>query len=877
MIAVQIYIKKNTLVQSGSVTTANPSPYVLVKNSAASYTTNQYKGHYIKITAGTGLGSIAYIVSNTATELTLQTAIPNDTTTQYEIYRADYQKLDLFSDEKISVTSSVANANDIGKIFTDYSQSFTIPASDRNNQILSHWYESCIDNGYDHRQRYDGFIEIDTQRFKDGNFQLEKANKKNGFIESYSVTFYGNLTQLKDKFKDTKLRDLPTGNLAAAYGTDNYWGLYNHPYNSTEVKNRITATTPQSIYYPLIGTDRKYYYKNGIAGQDVTLASAPIKWNELFPAISMESVFGFIQLCFGVTFTGSFFNLDQWKKLHLYLKNAEKLNYNTEQVLVDYTSIASGSFPEINLATNIVNLNWNFLPSGFSDYQKITSDVYVTPAAGFTNVAYTIYIYRDNLLYRSTQCVGNSSLQLDELNFRDAPNVTHNYYIKVSATADFQFSTQLQIQRRYTTFPPSTPPVNTISNAAANSTTQTIAAKIPLVNFVPDITINDFITGVVKAFNLMIIPIDANTFEFIPLEMYYNAGKTLDITKYVYADDMDIERPKLFKAVNFTYEKSSNILNNAYKGLYNKEYGDLIYNNPNSSESANYDIKLPFENILFEKTVNENFLTASLIDKDLKPYTPKPVLIYRNDVQTLSTPVILTTTGSNTTFSTYNRFSNEYNSLPTDLTYSYLMTMNFSNEQSPWYNVLAPKGLYYRHYKNYIDNLYNIKTRIVKVKALFPASLLASTVTDGVGKKLGIALNDRLIIRNKRYIINNMTTDLTTGEASLELITDYRGLNAASSVGYKSANYDIAQVDKTAQDIEVVVYLNDYDSFGVKAATDFLVYSVSGVQEYKDITFTVSVPFNGSGIDRKDYIGIEYYNDGTLAKTEYIFITQTAI
>jgi hypothetical protein len=340
---------------------------------------------------------------------------------------------------------------------------------------------------------------------------------------------------------------------------------------------------------------------------------------------------------------------------------------------------------------------------------------------------------------------------------------------------------------------------------------------------------------------------------------------------------MDIERPKLFKAVNFQYEKSSNILNNAFKGLYNTEYGDLIYANSNSNENSNYDIKLPFENVLFEKTVGENFLTASIIDKDYKPYTPKPMLFYRNDIQSLSTPIIMTTETGTTTFNSYVRFSNEYNSLPTDLTYSHLMSMNFSNEQSPWYNVLAPQGLYYRHYKNYIDNLYNIKTRIVKVKALLPASLLASTVTGGKGNKLGIALNDRLIIRNKRYIINNFTTDLTTGETNLELITDYRGINAASSVGYRFASMPDIQVDKTAQDIEVIIYKNDYDSFGVKGATNYLIYSTTGLPETNDLLLPISISENTSGVDRYDKVGIEYYKNGILEVTEYIIVLQTAI
>ena len=776
------------------------------------------------------------------------------------------KRLDLFNDEKISVTSAVSNFNDLGKIYTDFSQSFTIPASKKNNKILSHWYESSLDNGYDHRRRYDAYIKIDSVLFKKGNIQLEKANKKNGFIESYTVTFYGNLTQLKDKFKDDKLNTLDFSSL-------------NHTYNSTNIINRINPTSSFLVSYPLIGSRRKFYYKSGASHEDITQTAGAIQWNELFPAVPLWKVFEFIQTKYGVTFTGSFFSLDQWNNLYLYLKNGEVITYTTEQLMVDFNTILAGPFPELNLTTNVLTTNWNFAPTTSPSFSaRITSDIFVTPNSGFGAVNYTVYIFKNDLLYRTYQCIGSSQCQLDDFGYADVQGANYTYTVKISSNSNFDFTTELHYRRSFINhFPSRTSSVVTVR---AGSGSQTTSGRIDLNDYVPDITVNDFITGIIKAFNLMIIPKDVNTFEFLPLEMYYNAGKILDITKYVYADEMDIERPKLFKAINFQYEKSNNILNNAYRGLYNREYGDLIYTNTNSNESANYDIKLPFENVLFEKATGYNFETATLIDKDLKPYTPKPMLIYNNGELrtdlTGSDRFYVTTETGHSHQDNYIRFSNEYNSVPTDLTYTYLMSMNFGNEQSPWYNVLAPQGLYFRHYKNYVDNLYNIKTRVIKCKALFPTSLLNSSVTNGSGRSLGIALNDRLIIRNKRYIINNMTTDLTTGEASLELITDYRGLNAASSVGYRFASYDNVQVDNTAQVLEEVIYLNDYDSFSLKGAENFLVYTPT-LDNVNDISLTVTIPANASGLDRVDRIGIEYYIGGILQTTQYISFTQTAI
>lgn len=771
------------------------------------------------------------------------------------------QRLELFQDEKISVTSSLQNSNDLGKIFTDYSQSFTIPASKSNNEILSHWYESSIDNGYDHRIRYDAYIEIDTHRFKNGNIQLEKASKKDGFIENYSITFYGNLTQLKDKFKDTKLRDLSTGNLKDVIGADNYWDAYAHTFNSTEVRNRI-LNSPQSyvVKYPLIGSSKKYYYKNGIATEDITLTTSPVVWNELFPAVSMPLVFSIIQQAFGITFIGSFFSLQQWDKLYLYLKNAEKLIVRTLALTLKPTSV-SGSFPEWNASTGILTTNWD--TSG-GTYRRING--MITP--NNATIKYIIYVYKNGILFSTREDKGTKIFLIDQHYKVDEPNnSTYEVRISFEETTTYNCKIDYQILNGFGFI--------RLVNAVSTSAVSTIS-KIQLSNYVPDITVNDFVTGIIKAFNLLIIPISKDKYEFVPLETFYNQGKILDITEYCYSEELEIERPKLYKSINFEYEKSENILNNGYRNIYNSEYGNLSYKDNNSNESTNYEIKLPFENVLFERTVGENFMTASIINKDLNTYIPKPMLIYLNGNETLSTPVQFKTETGFNNFSSYQRFSNELNAIPTDLTFDYLMTMNFNNEQSPWYNVVAPQGLYYRHYKNFIDNLYNIKTRVLKIKAVLPTSLLGSTVLNSSLKPIGIALNDRLIIRNKRYIINNFTTELTSGETTFELITDYRSVNAASSIGYKFASYQVVKVNASAQDLKEVIYLNDYDYFIINNTLGFLKYVTNGLPKIQDTTLDIGISYNDTGVDRTDEVAIDYYLNGILSVTEKILFLQEA-
>ena len=80
----------------------------------------------------------------------------------------DYNRVDLFDDEKISVTSSIQNINDISKTYTDFSQTFTVPASKQNNKIFKHWYDNSNDSPFSTLVKADAYIEIDTIPFRKG-------------------------------------------------------------------------------------------------------------------------------------------------------------------------------------------------------------------------------------------------------------------------------------------------------------------------------------------------------------------------------------------------------------------------------------------------------------------------------------------------------------------------------------------------------------------------------------------------------------------------------------------------------------------------------------------------------------------------------------
>jgi len=773
-------------------------------------------------------------------------------------------KVELFKDETISITSSVQNFNEIGKLFTDYSQSFTIPASSHNNKIFKYWYENALDNGFDHRIKYYGFVEIDTLTFRNGKFQLEKANKKDGGIESYTIGFVGNLTQLKDRFKADKLNSL-----SYISGSDriSYYDELNFDYTATNLFEILTVgTSNPEVAFPLIGSDRRYEAGTG-TGSDITTPSGTVDARELFPAIPVYKIFEYIQSAYGLTFIGVALDALFLKNLWLYCKNAEKFNSYPQSLKVNFTNSSIGTSAiqgYLDLATDELIFQFNDLP--YSDTNaniRLESWINIIPTD--PDIEYNIEVYDNGLIYNTFT---NRTGTVDQCYFSvyrwDEPKVNgqyplHKFSFKISSSVPMTFTSQIQYKRNYG----EALGWNRYGGALSQSTTGFLTVQ----KYIPDITVEAFIIGVIKAFNLMIIPVNETTFEFVTMDVYYERGRIIDITNMCASDVEEISKPTLFKSVKFLYEKSENILNNAFSGLFNREYGDLTFDNNNLTSTETFEVKLPFENIMFEKYTDTNFVTATCWNKDLNAYLPKPVLLYDNGFNDLL--VDGTTTDINYEFGasdisepTFRKFTNQLNIGASDPLYSY--SLNFGDEFSVENTEDAPpKGLFTTYYAKYVENLYSLKTRKVNIKAILTTYWATY-----------LQLNDRIVLNNKRYTINTMTVNPQTKETTFELLSDFRQL-PTTSTPLRSSNIQAIALDNTAQELELQIYLNDQDYWQAKTATGFLTGAYFKDKTYKDDLLIVSVPANATASDRSGTVVIEYYKDD-IGKSIQIPIFQNA-
>ena len=119
----------------------------------------------------------------------------------------DYVKVDMFSDENVTLTQVIQDVRDIDKVFTDFSQTFSLPASQINNKLFQHWYNPDVD-GFDSNIQSEAIIELNYQPFKSGKIQLQEVKMKNNKPSVYKVTFFGKTVSLNNTFGEDQLDDL---------------------------------------------------------------------------------------------------------------------------------------------------------------------------------------------------------------------------------------------------------------------------------------------------------------------------------------------------------------------------------------------------------------------------------------------------------------------------------------------------------------------------------------------------------------------------------------------------------------------------------------------------------------------------------------------
>jgi hypothetical protein len=664
------------------------------------------------------------------------------------------EKLVLFSDENITINSSIADVSDITINTTDYTKTFTVPANNANNETFRHYYEANIDGGFDARIKQAGHIELDGIPFKIGKWRLNKVNIVNGVASSYTINFWGNLVSMKDTLKKDELKDL---DLSA----------FDHDYSSSNVQTGLTSSlfSGDMVYNPFV-KKQLFFNADGLdSTQSETLSNiafgggvdAGLIWNDLRPSIRIIKIIEAIETDYDLTFSRDFFGRAEFNNLFMWLNADSGDDIGGDSIMVDFDS---GDSTYMNLTTNIgryptenpTRTRWNMVFE-------------ISPEVGYTELEYTIVLYAKSggISFEERAKWTNTGKRIFESSFNwDGSPVDWDIYYEVQSSQEFKFTSRLRQVERSVAF----------SGAIDYDTfasLQTIPSKFISSENMPKIKLIDFLKGLFNMFKLVVIPEDDGSIYINTLKDYYLEGNLLNITRYADTNNYEVARGDILNEILFKYKDPSTILNQQFDKNTGIPYGNeetfLFDDDGELLDGDSLDFELPFEQIVYERLydlnddIQTNFQYGAVIDLELSPSNPKPHIFY-NVNQTIGAKTLGFINDSGTKINLGSVINlPSYTESFEDSDFSTL----FSEEFNTWDGALISNTLYTNYHIDYVLAIFNQKRRNFKYNVKnFPLRFLPD-----------LGLNDLIQIKSDYYRIDNFNTNLLTGEVEFNLINSF--------------------------------------------------------------------------------------------------------
>ena len=580
-------------------------------------------------------------------------------------------------------------------------------------------------------------------------------------------------------------------------------------YTFAQVSQRITDdATEYPIRFPLIVGRNLTYGDTGSTDINPSTGSGSILYNELFPALAVYQIFNALQTQYGITFNGGFLNNERFRRAFLYCQNAETFTFNTKPLLMDIASATAltGNNNGSLLATDYFSLANDTLT--ISELIPSVAFPTVTSAGGtYFNTEHIINLSLNNLtagvdafidVYENDQLIqtydvsNSSSLSIVRNNDNLNTSRVFKFLIRSTAPMTGQF---VITYRQKTLYTYGVAQLETLENQFTASGSIGTTATLSVLNYLPDMKIVDFFKGILQMFNLTCYGTAKDVYQIEPLDDWYQKGAIVDITEYTDIKSIKIDRVKLFKNISFSYQESECATNEAFRDITGgRDYGNTsqLYD----YDGGEYKIDLPFENMMMHKFTDTDLQVGKRLNTDIQTYIPKPLIMYAYD--TTSAQWRFNDGSSVTNMNTYIPFGQDLQLGTSDF------TLNFNADISTFLLEPIPNTLFSVYYAPYLTNLYNLKNRRTNVKTNLPISLLT-----------GLELNDRVIIRDKRYMIESMKSNLNTGDVDLVLINDFRELIADGGI-----IPEIIVPDNNAQCLNIdILFPNDAVSATVTTTT----------------------------------------------------------
>jgi hypothetical protein len=667
----------------------------------------------------------------------------------------DGTKVDLFQDENISLTQSIQNVRDISKVFANFTQTFTIPASKVNNKVFKHYYNFSIENGFDARKKVDASIELNYLPFQKGKVQLIGVSLKNNEVFAYKIVFFGEIVDLKDILGEDKLSGLGwLSNFSRTYSPANVLAdLQTDGVNITVGVTTYTdalvmplITNTSQLFYDSVGVPADYFNPDGTINPlganlfvDTPAVDNGVYYEELKYGIRIYLIILAIEQSYAIEFDASSFFKDtsnaQYYDLYMWLHREKGFAFKSTQVTAGYFAFPGPSGSMTRVETTPSTLIVFNLVGGESILYSL--NVTTAPALEFK-----VSLFRNGLLYAEQTFAGTTTGTI-----LSGTMTNGNYTVTVTGTSGNSIALQWSIND------------SVLSQSATFSGS---SSTLPSTNVfdaqlqIPEMRIIDFLTSLFKMFNLTAYKLPDGKIMVETLDDYYANGTLRRIDEYIDITSSQIDAALPYQQVTFEYQGRGTKLAALYEQAENVGWGTETFEIDNEILGNPYKISVGFEHMQFERLPGTAVQTGYFIDDNNEPYIGMPLIFYR---ELITSGTAISFLSAATSPSSITSYCIPMNSVSTSDGTSAKVSHFF-----PETNEYTPTGtfnetLFSEYYEDYINDLFDTRRRLFRYKAVLPVGFLYQ-----------FGLQDTLQIFDTKYIINQITTNLTTGESTLELL-----------------------------------------------------------------------------------------------------------
>ncbi len=469
-----------------------------------------------------------------------------------KISAAENFEVDIDQNTRIALNKSLLEITDIQKRTGEFTRTFLLPATDKNNTFFGHWKDFGFQGTYNQYGVQRCLLFDDGSLVIDGNLKLEGYNRKTA---QYEVLVYGTLNTISNILGDLRMSVIGGS-----------W-LHNHDL-ATIVSSWSLGVQAGRIVYPLID----YGYGYGYGTYNIGSSSFPVLLEKLIPGLRLYDLIDRLFTSNGITILNFSDFQTIWSDIYVQLIESPPVGQiATKTFEADFSFLGHLTIPAAWTVAPFV------IAAGDPDFNNTLSeftapyagtyyfDLHINTHGGSPANVNQVRVWKNNAVqvYFSSQS-------------QDIVNFDRSFSLVLVATdiVEIQIQTSAALPLNYIQF----------GEGDYWKLTQlvTSATVPPLYDPVADLMKNirqiDFLREFLLLANYVLIR-DANeelSFYLLPLEQWYVEGNILNWT-----DKLDLDKPIknsptndiLSKQVVLSYGDSEDYLNRIFREDNGDNYG----------------------------------------------------------------------------------------------------------------------------------------------------------------------------------------------------------------------------------------------------------------------------------------------------------------